>query len=487
MAKSYKEKFRDEEGVWRTIGGRRVFIKTGQSLSQAMRESGKFRYDKMNREHKKYKIEQEIKEAKENQTHTFGERQKVKRMYGELSEEYEKANNNYKEALVKKDNWINRKNELERENFNYQMQVEIPNEMGIDIKQEQLDRLRKVGNKEQQLSDIGNKEEKYENKWNDEKYKYVYSKMSKENQDKINQLEEDMRKNPSSRNVNEKQRQAQEIYEQQLSNIGNKQDTFEVGDLKRKALETLPKDHIDSHEGDLYIKKTPQSTELLNRMKDKDSGLLSTFKDQQTGEEWYDIPFANWEDDYKEKYSHAFPFHEKTEAEKKYADDVAEYFKGKDIKEEVRKAKEEFNKSQKTGNDYLPKASKVMTSGTSNRKEVSDNIQAHILEYYDNPVDFMEQMDAMDYLPTRWKAGEELAKGGSYLIYNGDMADYLNSLNINPKGKTFSEDKSFDMYTSLVGRESERLYNRLEKLYEQYKKEHKNSNVSLDDFRKWFK
>lgn len=33
----------DMGGVWRTIGGRRVFIKNGQSLSDAMKESGKFR------------------------------------------------------------------------------------------------------------------------------------------------------------------------------------------------------------------------------------------------------------------------------------------------------------------------------------------------------------------------------------------------------------------------------------------------------------
>lgn len=32
----------DENGVWRTISGRRVFIREGQSLSEAMRESGKF-------------------------------------------------------------------------------------------------------------------------------------------------------------------------------------------------------------------------------------------------------------------------------------------------------------------------------------------------------------------------------------------------------------------------------------------------------------
>lgn len=37
-----KKKYDSEDGVWRTIGGRRVFIRTGQSLSSAMKESGKF-------------------------------------------------------------------------------------------------------------------------------------------------------------------------------------------------------------------------------------------------------------------------------------------------------------------------------------------------------------------------------------------------------------------------------------------------------------
>lgn len=37
MAKS------DIGGVWRTVGGRRIFIKDGQSLEEAMKESGKFK------------------------------------------------------------------------------------------------------------------------------------------------------------------------------------------------------------------------------------------------------------------------------------------------------------------------------------------------------------------------------------------------------------------------------------------------------------
>ena len=35
-------KYDDGDGVWRTVGGRRIFIKTGQSLPDAMKQSGKF-------------------------------------------------------------------------------------------------------------------------------------------------------------------------------------------------------------------------------------------------------------------------------------------------------------------------------------------------------------------------------------------------------------------------------------------------------------
>lgn len=42
MKKNDEVEFEGKLGIWRTIGGRRVFIRTGQSLGDAMRESGKF-------------------------------------------------------------------------------------------------------------------------------------------------------------------------------------------------------------------------------------------------------------------------------------------------------------------------------------------------------------------------------------------------------------------------------------------------------------
>lgn len=337
-----KKKYDEQDGVWRTIGGRRVFIRTGQSLGDAMKESGKFK----------------------------------------------------KTSDVKREEYQYKNDKLERER-----QAEISRKY------------------------IGKEKRTEEGQEAFNKYAELHDRTY-------------IRENP---------KEADTTYDLVGQHINKEQ---QMADIKRNN------DLREAYKNDLISKE--------------------------------DYKNDNY-DALKEKYSHAFPYHKQTEAEKKYADDVAEYFKGKDIKEEVRKAKEEFNKTQKTGNDYLPKASKITTQGTSNRKEVSDNIQAHILEHYENPVDFMEQMNAMDYLPTKWRAGEELASGGSYLIYYDDQREFLDSLGINPKGKEFSDDRVFQTYNSLIGRESERLYNKLEKLYDKYKAEHPNSNVSLDDFRKWFK
>ena len=88
------------------------------------------------------------------------------------------------------------------------------------------------------------------------------------------------------------------------NNEENKNEEYEVSDLKKKAMAILPKEDIDTHEGDLYIKKTKESEELLKNLKNKDNGLLTTFKDQQTGETWYDVPFGNMEDNYLKNYDY---------------------------------------------------------------------------------------------------------------------------------------------------------------------------------------
>jgi len=105
MAKNYD----DIGGVWRTIGGRRVFIKNGQSLSEAMIESGKFK--NLREEYKKDKEEKEQKGIKE--ISYIGQDNKEHKMnsydYPEDRDAYHKyledKYGTYKEEeIVKKDN-----------------------------------------------------------------------------------------------------------------------------------------------------------------------------------------------------------------------------------------------------------------------------------------------------------------------------------------------------------------------------------------------
>ena len=55
------------------------------------------------------------------------------------------------------------------------------------------------------------------------------------------------------------------------------------------ALATLPAEDIDHHASDLYLKRTPAATTLVDRLTTK--SLLSVFRDP-AGVAWYDLPFC---------------------------------------------------------------------------------------------------------------------------------------------------------------------------------------------------
>lgn len=79
-----------EEGIWRTVGGRRIFIRTGQNLSDAMIESGKFK--RPAEEISKYKskndfidyVETEIGVKLENINSTFNNKRNI--LYTKISQ-----------------------------------------------------------------------------------------------------------------------------------------------------------------------------------------------------------------------------------------------------------------------------------------------------------------------------------------------------------------------------------------------------------------
>lgn len=75
---------KDIGGVWRTVGGRRIFIKDGEDLETAMKNSGKFRNKKQEKEtkneneYKKYEnFNEEIKELEEESDKVYQEARKM--------------------------------------------------------------------------------------------------------------------------------------------------------------------------------------------------------------------------------------------------------------------------------------------------------------------------------------------------------------------------------------------------------------------------
>ena len=90
-----KEKFDETEGVWRTVGGRKIFIRDGQDLASAMIESGKFDKKSKNRlgareSYRKIK-QQDEKEGKNKKLYSKEKKDEIDEDKPSLREEYRKG------------------------------------------------------------------------------------------------------------------------------------------------------------------------------------------------------------------------------------------------------------------------------------------------------------------------------------------------------------------------------------------------------------
>lgn len=100
----------------------------------------------------------------------------------------------------------------------------------------------------------------------------------------------------------------------------------------------------------------------------------------------------------------------------------------------------------------------------TNSKQVRDAMKDHVISFFtadneDAIAALTEQAKTIicDNIPTLYHAGKHMAEGGCFLIYNGDIADFLNGLGINPTGKQYDEMRSFNLYSHLCGLAVERI------------------------------
>lgn len=98
----------------------------------------------------------------------------------------------------------------------------------------------------------------------------------------------------------------------------------------------------------------------------------------------------------------------------------------------------------------------------STTKEVKAKINDHILQYFtkdygwysdDALANLKLQMKSFSHLPTAYAVGKYMAEGGTFELYTEDMAAFLNSLGINPDGREYPDNKVFEQYCHLIGRQ----------------------------------
>lgn len=92
----------------------------------------------------------------------------------------------------------------------------------------------------------------------------------------------------------------------------------------------------------------------------------------------------------------------------------------------------------------------------SNCKQIKDAIREHISEYY-SPAELLAQVDTIkcSRYPTDYHAIYHMVEGGCFLIYNQDIADFINSLGINPTDKTYDPWDSFKLYCHMIARDAQ--------------------------------
>lgn len=432
----------DIGGVWRTIGGRRVFIKDGQDLASAMRESGKFKNDK--------KKDDKPIEKKLAEQHRYTESEAVKDIKDKYMPERTKAVSDYQNGAIDREELLKRfdGNEQRMKETFEQMGYTAPTKENIDKAntrhEEFMKNLKDKDSKSKMTTPLSKEDDNAKLPYEKgEKYRNSITETAK------NSKEDNVTLDTETGKVATFDKGYSVSFQQSSDNYDDKEYYEKVEECRNKC------------DGKLYAGKYGGDAEASFHTDDIETAKELMYKYNQ--ESIYD-----WEHE-------TLIMNDKYDASSNKTNYEAEKTTNDIMNKAIR---------SKADKDDLPKHVEIKSQGTSNRKEVSENIQAHILEHYDKPEDFIEQMDAYDWKPTMWHRGEALAEDGFYEIYYDDQRKFLDDLKINPKGKNFSDDRVFQTYKSLIGRESAKLYDRLKKnSYKKYLKAHPLSKMTFAEFK----
>jgi len=152
-------------GVWRTVGGRRIFIKDGQDLASAMKASGKFNYDdEYDRAHGMYKKQEKEIDERNKKLHREAiekeNRERFNKNIEKYLEETEKAeqkryelNKKLKEAQSKMDKLDDKLAEYEEDEFVKDSPAHDELRWEYEEAKEEYEKLRKEIRNQRRLED----------------------------------------------------------------------------------------------------------------------------------------------------------------------------------------------------------------------------------------------------------------------------------------------------------------------------------------------
>ena len=228
----------EKDGVWRTIGGRRVFIKKGQSLASAMKESGKFKgskekikpYSKEDYEDRDRKLQKRVDEGLISKAEMEYEKAKQAWQRDEISRgEFEKVKRKLSEEerdriREKEIEELNEKASKEKENENKEKSKKIYIG-GYEATKEDIERLKSI--EEEAL-------EYQRQKYGEETYKKLKREVDKDEDDTFKKATNDDWRTQIKSNKDKLEKELQDFKEKNKNNMTDEKTQKEYYELFRK-------------------------------------------------------------------------------------------------------------------------------------------------------------------------------------------------------------------------------------------------------------
>lgn len=448
----------DIGGVWRTIGGRRVFIKEGQSLASAMKASGKFN-NKKDIEHQQRKINNDISRNMFNKKEQ-AEKEKEYDAYEELKKT-EKANEPIEKRLEKQNRYTESESIKEvKDKYMPERTKAVSQYQNGEIDRNEL--MKRFDGNEQRMK------ETFE--------QMGYTAPTKENIDKANKRHEEFMKNLKGKDNDDYE---YNLYKQAKENPDSINPMTEMS----TDWEDLDKRFKDRYE------KENQKSDLMTaeQLKGKDREEQKEINKQYLKEQNKLVREKNKEDDnqftmYNSQYDKEVTV--KKGADGKWVDSDGNKYMGYLSKQDV---KQYFKGNWKESTEKRT-ASEIISSQMSKTKNAKVEVANALGLKYDND--------------NEWKSTSQLykeqkGKDIANIAIDSSKADKYNAFvkkNYNHDDKNFSDRADIDKYAKDNNLDADALYYMTKiasesdrtklkkKAFELYKKQHPNTKKTIYSF-----